>query len=94
MESITSDILKLWRWFFFSKLSNIYADLVNTIKLAEDVDGFEGKCVWACCEIFCQSWQQYMWSAVNVVKSGPEISDPTKRHDTQLNFFPINGTLT
>ena len=22
-----------------------------------------------------------------MLKSGPKISDPTKRHDTQLNFF-------
>ena len=27
------------------------------------------------------------------VKSSPKISDPTKRHDTQLNFFDINGRL-
>ena len=27
------------------------------------------------------------------VKSGPKISDPSKRHHTKLNFFHINGTL-
>ena len=34
-----------------------------------------------------------MWSAVNVLKDGPTISDPTKRHDTQLTLFDINGNL-
>ena len=34
-----------------------------------------------------------MQSAVNVLKSGPKISDSTKRHDRQLNLFDISGTL-
>ena len=34
-----------------------------------------------------------MWSAVNVLKGGPNISDPTKRHDTELTLFDINGQL-
>ena len=34
-----------------------------------------------------------MLSGVNVLKSGPDISDMTKRHDTQLNLFDINGIL-
>ena len=28
-----------------------------------------------------------------VLKGGPKISDPTKRHDTTFNLFKINGTL-
>ena len=35
-----------------------------------------------------------MWAAVNVLKSGSKISDPTKRHHKQLNLFDINGKLT
>ena len=38
-------------------------------------------------------WQEYMWSVVNVIKDGLKISDPTKKHDTQLALFDINGTL-
>ena len=34
-----------------------------------------------------------MWSVVNVLKSVPKVSDPTKRPDTQLNLFDINGAL-
>ena len=34
-----------------------------------------------------------MCSADNVLKNGPEISDPTKKHDTQLNFLVINKKL-
>ena len=34
-----------------------------------------------------------MRSAINVLKSGPNISDPTKTDDTQLNLFDINETL-
>ena len=30
---------------------------------------------------------------VNASKTGPEISYPTKRQDTQVNLFDINGTL-
>ena len=33
------------------------------------------------------------WSAVNVLKGGPKISDPTKRHNTQVNLFGANGIL-
>ena len=31
--------------------------------------------------------------AVNVLKKCPNISDPTKRHERQLNFFDINEKL-
>ena len=34
-----------------------------------------------------------MWSAVNVLKDGPKISNPTKRQDKQLTFFDLNGEL-
>ena len=30
-----------------------------------------------------------MWAAVNVLKSGAKIFDPTKRHQKQLNLFDI-----
>ena len=32
-------------------------------------------------------------SGVNMSKNVPRISDPTKRHDTELNLFEINGKL-
>ena len=28
-----------------------------------------------------------MWSAVNLLRNGPNISDLTRRHDRVLNFF-------
>ena len=34
-----------------------------------------------------------MWSAINVLKDGPNFLDPTKRHDKQLTFFDTNGKL-
>ena len=34
-----------------------------------------------------------MRSAVNLLKNGPKISDPIKRHDTQLKLFDINRKL-
>ena len=76
---------------FFSKCSNIYVDFENSIKVALNVDGFEDNSVSTWSSNFCQLWQEYMWSAVNELKSGPNIEDPTKRHDTQLNFHDING---
>ena len=78
---------------FFSKCSKFYVDFETPIKVGDDVDGFEDNCVWTCCRRFCQLWQKYMWSTNNAVKSVPKISDPTKRHDTQLNFVDNNGTL-
>ena len=77
----------------FSKCSKFYVDFQNRIKFSENVDGVGYNCVWICCSSFCQLWQEYMWSAVNVLKNGPKISDPTKRHDTTHNIFDINETL-
>ena len=34
-----------------------------------------------------------MWSAVNLLKNGPRISDLTKRNGTQLSYFGINEKL-
>ena len=34
-----------------------------------------------------------MWSATSLLKDGPNNSDPTKRHDTQLSVFDIDGKL-
>ena len=77
----------------FSKFLKSYVDFGNGIKCQESIDGFEDNCVGTCPVSFCQSWQEYMWWVVNVLKSGPKISDPRKRHDTQFNLFDINGTL-
>ena len=46
---------------------------------------------WTCWCTFSQLWQEYLWLAVNMLENGPDIWDPTRRHDTQLNFFDING---
>ena len=38
------------------------------------------------------SYEKNTWrSADNVLKDVPYISDPTKRHDTQLTLVDING---
>ena len=78
---------------FSSKYPKFYVDFENAIKFRENVDGFEDNCVWTCCWIFCQLWQEPTWATVNVLKNGPKISDPTKRHDAQLSLFDINTTL-
>ena len=77
----------------FSKSAKFYVDLKNAIKTLENVFGFEDKCVGPCCGNFFLLWQEYMWSAASALKDGPKISDTTKRHDTQLNLFDINGKL-
>ena len=77
----------------YSKYSKFYLHKENAHKVGEDVDSFEYNCVWTCCGSFCQLWQQYMWSAVNVVESCFKISDTTRKHDTQLSLFDINGKL-
>ena len=42
---------------------------------------------------FCELWQKCMWTAVNVLKSSPKISDRTERHQKQLNLFDIDIKL-
>ena len=74
----------------FSKCSKFHVDFENVIKLAEDVDGFEDNSLSTCFWSFCQLWQEYMWSAFNVLEKGPKISYPTNRNDRQLNMFDIN----
>ena len=71
----------------------IFVDFKNAITLPEKIFTIEDICVWICRGNFCQLWQEYMWSAVNVLKDDPNISDLTKRHDTQLNLFDVNGKL-
>ena len=74
---------------FFSKWSKFYVDFENAIKFSENVDGLEDNCVWQ----EWQLWQECMWAAVNVLKSGPKISDPTKRDHKHLDLFDIKGKL-
>ena len=47
-ESITPELLKVWRWSLFSKCSKFYVDLKNAIITQENIFGFEGKCVGTC----------------------------------------------
>ena len=42
---------------------------------------------------FLSIMTKYFWSAVNKLENGRKISDLTKSHDTELNFFDINGKL-
>ena len=79
---------------FFPKCSKYYVDSENAIKFEKNVVSFGDNCLWTCCEILCQLRQEYMGSPVNVLKSGPKISNPTNRHDTELSLFDINGTFT
>ena len=92
--SITLEILKVWRWSFFSKWWKFYLNFKNVIITPENVFGFEDKCVGTCCRNFCLLWQEYMQSTVNVLKDGRNISDRTKRPGTQLPLFNFNGRFT
>ena len=74
---------------FFEKCSKFYVDFENQIKVLENDDGFEDNFLWTCCGSFCQLWQQYMWWAVNVLGSGPKLSDLTKRNAAQLIFVVL-----
>ena len=44
-------------------------------------------------EICLTSWQEYIWSAVNVVPNSPKTSDVTNRDVFQLNVSKINGNF-
>ena len=65
----------------------------NAVKFPENVDCFLDICVWTSAVNFCQLWEECMWVAINVLKSGAKISDPTKGHQKQLNLFDINRRL-
>ena len=56
--------------------------------------GFEDNCGWTCFENFCQLWQEYLCSPVNMLQKGPKTTNLTMRHNTQLNLFAINGKLS
>ena len=64
------------------------------MQIAENVFGFENNYVGNCWGNFSQLWQEYMRSAVIVLKDDSNISDKTKRHDTQVTLFEINGKIT
>ena len=93
MGSIISEILRLWSWSYSWECSEFYVELKNVITLPEKIFGFEDTGIETCCGNFSQIQQEYMWWVVDVLKSGPKISDPTKIHDTQLNLFDINEKL-
>ena len=76
-----------------SKCLKFYVDFKNTIISSKNVYGFADKWVGTGCKNFCLLWREYMWSGVNVLKDGSNISDPTGRHDKQLTYFDINLNL-
>ena len=85
--------IKAMKVTFFSKRSKFYVHFENPEKVPEHIDAFEDNCVWTCSLSFSLLWQEYMWWAVNVLKSDPKISHPTKTHATQLNLCDINSTF-
>ena len=86
-------MLKLSRSSLFSKSSKFYVDSKNAIKVLENVLSFGDHCVGTCSGNFSPLWQEYMSSAVNVLKGAPHILDTTKRHDTDLTLFDMNEKL-
>ena len=78
---------------FLKKPSKFYLNFKNEIKLWKNIFGLKDNCGWTSSGNFSQIWEEYLWSAVNILENRPKISYPTKRHDTQLNVFDINGKL-
>ena len=89
----SANIESMKRMFFFSKCSKFYVDFKNAIKNWENVFCLEVNCVRTCSGNFCLLWEEYMWSAVNVLKDGPNNWYRTKRDDKELTLFDINGKL-
>ena len=77
----------------FQNAENFDIYFKNAKITPETAFGWEDKWVRTCCMKFCLLWEEYMWSAVNVLKYGPNIWNPTKRHDTEVTLFDINGKL-
>ena len=78
---------------FFLKPFKFYVTFKNAIKLPNNVFGLEDNYGSTCCRNFSQLRQEYLWSAVNMLRNGPKIWDSNKSNDTQLNVFDINGKL-
>ena len=62
-------------------------------KIFRKIHGFEDNLVWSSGAIFSQLWQECMWAAVNVLKTGSKISDQTKRDHKYLDLLDINRKL-
>ena len=67
---------------FFEKCWKFKVNFETAIKVPENIDGFEENIVWTCSPSVCQLLEEYMGWSINVLRSGPKISDWTKRHDT------------
>ena len=85
--------MKVWRWSFVSKCSKKFLDFKNAMKVWENVFGPENNVVGTCGENSSLLSQEYMSAPFNVLEDGPNISDPTKRHDTQPSLFDVNRKL-
>ena len=86
--------MKAWSFSFLSNRSKFYGDSKNSIVNSENIFSFEDNSAGTCCGNLWLLSQDYMWSAVNMLKKSPNFSDPTKRHDTQLTLFHFNGKLS
>ena len=78
---------------FFSKREKCFVELKNAIKICDNVNGFEDKCIRICCVNLSQLWQECMWWAVNVLKSSHKISDLTQGDVFELNLAEINRNV-
>ena len=74
-----SQNIKLWSWSFLSKCAKFFVDCKNAIKSWGNCFDFWDNGVWRCCSNFSQLWQEYIWSAVHVLRTRPMISDLIKR---------------
>ena len=83
-KSIISEIISLGYSSFFGKCSKFYAHVKNVTENRQKVFCFRDNGVWNCCEEFCISTREYLWSAVNVL---------TNRLNFRLNFSSNESRL-
>ena len=75
---------------FYFKCVKFYVDFKKATTIWQNIDGFEDNYTWNCSWNLSQFWREYMWLAVKVLKSIPEISRLTKRDFFQLKLSDIN----
>ena len=63
------------------------------MKNPEKVFCFKDKGVWTCCVKVCILRQEYLYSAVNVLRNSPNILDLTKAGFFQLNLTQIHRKI-
>ena len=87
LQSVISEIHKLWGSFFFSKCSKVHLHFKNTEKNVRKCFCFIDNSIWIGYVELSMLRREYLSSAANDLTNGAEILDITNRDFFQLIFL-------